>query len=174
MRLSRRVRRLNLIVHVVVSVGWLGLDAVLLLLGATAVLTADPDLMRACVVAMDVAAGALIVPVALLSLGTGILGGLASPYGLVRYRWVLTKLVLTLAAATASIALLRPNLAHAADVAAAGRPLGRLEPDLVIPPAVALTLYLTMTVLSIAKPWGRTRWGRAALTRPRDPVPASA
>ena len=160
---SRRLRRLTLVVHVVVSVGWLGLDAVLLVLGVTAVLTADPELTRACVLAMDVAAGWMIVPVALLSLGTGVLGGLLSPWGLVRYRWVLTKLVLTVGAATASILLLRGELDHAAGVVRADPGgLGRLEADLVIPPAVALVLYVTMTVLSVLKPWGRTRWGAAA------------
>lgn len=165
MMLTRRARRLNLVVHVAVSVGWLGLDAVLLVLGTTAALTGDPELTRACVVAMDVVTGAMIVPVALVSLGTGILGAVGSPWGLVRHRWVLTKLVLTLVAATASVTALRGNLAHAADVVTAGEPLGALALDLVLPPAVALALYVTMTVLSVTKPWGRTRWGRPAPAR---------
>lgn len=172
MRSSRRVRRLTLVVHVVVSVGWLGLDAVLLVLGVTAVRTADPELTRACVLAMDVAAGWMIAPVALVSLGTGIAGGLLSPWGLVRYRWVLTKLVLTVGAATASIVLLRARLDEAAGLARVDPGgLGRLELDLVIPPAVALGLYLGMTVLSVLKPWGRTRWGRPAV-HAREPVAA--
>jgi len=167
-----------------VSVGWLGLDAVLLVLGATAALTGDPELTRACYVAMDAAGGAMLIPIALLTLLTGVVAGLGTKWGLVRYWWVLAKLVLTLAAATASIVLLRANLAAAAAEARLPLPdLGRYELEMVIPPTVALVLYTTMVVLSVLKPWGRTGWGRrtvpparqSAQPRPqRRPEPALA
>jgi hypothetical protein len=173
--LSRPVRRINLVLHVAVSVGWLGMDAVLLVLGATAALTGDPELTRACYLAMDAAGGLMLVPIALLTLLTGLVAGMGTKWGLVRYWWVLVKLVLTLAAATASIFLLRANLASAA--AETGMPLpdlGRYELDLVIAPTVALVLYTTMVVLSVLKPWGRTGWGRPVPVRPaagRRPAP---
>jgi hypothetical protein len=166
--LSRPVRRANLVLHVAVSVGWLGMDAVLLVLGGTAALTGDPDLTRACYLAMDAAGGAMLVPVALLTLLTGLVAGLGTQWGLVRYWWVLAKLVLTLVAATASIVLLRAHLAAAAAEARLPLPdLGRYEQDLVVPPTVALVLYTTMVVLSVVKPWGRTGWGRRAAAAPR-------
>ena len=170
--LSRPVRRLTLVLHVAVSVGWLGMDAVLLVLGATAALTGDPELTKACYLAMDAAGGVMLIPVSLLTLVTGLVAGLGTKWGLVRYWWVLVKLVLTLAAATASIFLLRANLAAAA--AEARLPLadlGRHELDLVIPPTVALVLYTTMVVLSVLKPWGRTGWGRRTVAPARRSAP---
>lgn len=159
--LSRRVRRATLVLHVAVSVGWLGMDAVLLVLGATAVLTDDPELTHACVVAMDAAAGTMLIPVSLLALVTGVVGGLGTKWGLVRYWWVLVKLVVTLVAATLSIFLLRGTLAEAAGAA----PADLNRPELVVPPTVALVLYVTMTALSVLKPWGRTRWGTSPAPR---------
>ena len=171
--LSRPVRRINLVLHVAVSVGWLGMDAVLLVLGATAALAGDPELTRACYLAMDAAGGLMLVPIALLTLLTGLVAGMGTKWGLVRHWWVLVKLVLTLAAATASIFLLRGTLAEAAEAAGTPLPdLGRYELDMVIPPTVALVLYLTMTVLSVVKPWGRTGWGRPVPAAGRRPAPA--
>lgn len=161
--LSRPVRRLTLVLHVAVSVGWLGMDAVLLVLGATALLSADPELTRACYLAMDAAGGRLLIPVSLLALVTGVVLGLGTPWGLVRYWWVLAKLVVTAVAATLSIFALRSQLAEAAGTPVAD--LGRLEQTLVAAPSVALVLYLSTTALSVLKPWGRTRWYRPAAGR---------
>ncbi|HEX5493960.1 MAG TPA: hypothetical protein VFX70_05215, partial [Mycobacteriales bacterium] len=151
---------------VVVSVGWLGLDLGLLALGVTGLATDDPATLRAAYLAMGVFAGALLVPVALLTVVSGVVVSVFTPWGLVRYRWVLVKFGLTVVAATATIFLLRPTIAQAvADVSAlpAGAmrdaDLTRVGRSLVAAPCVAFTIYLVCTVLSVYKPWGRTRWG---------------
>jgi hypothetical protein len=165
--LSRPVRRWTLVLHVVVSVGWLGVDLALLTLGATALLTDDPELSHAAYVGMDVVGGTLLVPIALLALATGVVLSLGTKWGLVRHWWVLVKFAVTTLAATLTIVLLRPGLDEAARVV--GEDLERLRVNLVVAPSVALTLYLTTTVLSVLKPWGRTRWDRSGTVTSGSP-----
>jgi hypothetical protein len=165
-RMRPTARKTALTAHVVLSVGWLGLDLGLLTLGLTALVSGDPTTTRAAYVAMDLLGGTWLVVVALGSLATGLLVSLGTHWGLVRHRWVLTKLVLTMGAATATVFALRPGL-HEAATRAAATPagaqvdVGDVAVQLAIAPSVALVLYLTMTVLSVFKPWGRTRWGRS-------------
>ncbi|MEU8385922.1 hypothetical protein, partial [Streptosporangium sp. NPDC048865] len=163
MLLSSPVRRTVLTLHVVISVGWLGLDLGLLALGVTALTTGDPELLRACYLAMDVFGDALVVPVSLGALLTGALLCLGTPWGFVRYRWVLVKLVTTLAAATASVLALRPHVETAAAAVSRALPaepaaldLGGVDRVLVVAPSVALAVYVLNVALSVFKPFGRT------------------
>jgi hypothetical protein len=155
---SLPLRRLTLTVHVMVSVGWLGLTLALLTLGVEGRAARD----RAAYGAMRVLADVLIVPVALVALVTGVLLGVGTRWGLIRHWWVAAKLVLTLAAA-ASIFALRP-LTHEA---AANGGAGMTGISAIVAPSVALTVYGTATVLSVYKPWGRmpALFGPAAQTR---------
>lgn len=165
-RLSPRMRKFTLLIHVIAAVSWLGLDVGLLTLSVTGQISDDPATIRAAYVAMDVFGDVLLIPVALLTLVTGILLGVGTRWGLLRYYWVLTKLVLTLVAFTATIAALRPSLEQAARDALGTPPeVGAAASDVLVAPCVALTLYTFMTVLSIYKPWGTTRFGRKRLGR---------
>ncbi|MEU4831283.1 hypothetical protein [Streptosporangium sp. NPDC023615] len=164
------LRRTVLTAHVAISVGWLGLDLGLLALGVTALTTGDPALVRASYLAMDVLADTLIVPVGLTAVLTGVLLGLYTPWGLVRYHWVLVKLVTTTAALIASVFALRPQIEEAAAWVsrAGGAPLplpDRGELSLVAAPGVALTVYLLNVALSTFKPFGRTAYGRRRAPR---------
>jgi hypothetical protein len=80
-RLPRRWRNLLLVVHIVVAVGALGTDTILLTLGATGLASSDPELIRAAYLTMDLLASAVLVPLALAALGTGILLGLGTRWG---------------------------------------------------------------------------------------------
>ncbi|MEV6331398.1 DUF2269 domain-containing protein [Streptomyces sp. NPDC051909] len=151
--LQRPVRRALLVVHVAVSVAWLGLSLGLLTLGLTAYTTQDPSLTQAAYRAMKVFADWLLAPVALVTFGSGLVLSLGTPWGLARHRWVWIKFWLTLATAAATIFALRPEIAHAA---AAGVP----DSSLVGAPVVSTTAYLFMTAISVLKPWGLTRRGR--------------
>ncbi|MFG2329827.1 DUF2269 domain-containing protein [Streptomyces sp. NPDC048604] len=151
--LQRPVRRALLVVHVAVSVSWLGLSVGLLALGITAYATADPSLTEAAYRAMKVFADWLLVPVALTAFGSGVLLSLGTPWGLARHRWVWIKFWITLGTAAATVFALRPEIAHAA---AAGVP----DISLVAAPSVSTSAYLFMTAVSVLKPWGLTRRGR--------------
>ncbi|MGW7523356.1 DUF2269 domain-containing protein [Streptomyces sp. NPDC054783] len=161
-RLSPRARNSWVVVHMVASVGWLTLMLCLLTLGATALATDDADTLRTAYRAMGMLGDALIVPLSLLTLLSGVVLSLGTPWGLFRYYWVAVKFWLTLAATAASAFALTARL-HDAVHAVARHPtgsiaamhLGFVRYDTVIVPAVALLLYLSIVVLSVFKPWGR-------------------
>ncbi|MGP3924356.1 DUF2269 domain-containing protein [Streptomyces sp. 8N616] len=161
-QLPRPARRAFLVVHVSASVGWLGLTAALLVLGITAVSTPDPATTEAAYRSMKIFGDWLIVPVSLLSLFSGLVLSLGTPWGLARHRWVYTKFWLTLAATIASTVALRSSIDHAAAAVASGQPVGSVATDLVIAPSVATATYLFVTAISVLKPWGLTRRARRA------------
>lgn len=158
--LPRPLRRALLVTHVVASAAWLGLSLCLLALAITG-LTGDSAAVDAVAYrAMDVFGDWLVLPLALLTFVTGLTLSLGTHWGLARHRWVWTKFWLTLAAGTASLLALRPELDHAAAQVTAGEPVDGFS--LLFPPSVSLSLYVFMTALSVLKPWGPTRRGRRA------------
>ncbi|MFD9600124.1 DUF2269 domain-containing protein [Streptomyces sp. NPDC056708] len=151
--LKRSARRSLLVAHVAVSVSWLGLTVGLLTLGITAFLTGDPATAQAATRAMKIFGDWLVIPVALLSLLSGLVLALRTPWGLARHRWVWTKFWLTLVTAALSIFSLRPGINEAAARGAVGI-------NLVVAPSVATATYLFITAVSVLKPWGLTQRGR--------------
>ncbi|KJK34980.1 membrane protein [Streptomyces variegatus] len=156
--MGRSARRTALVVHVVSAAGWLGLTLGLLTLGITAATTGSTATVEASVRAMKLFADWLLLPVAFLTLLSGLLLSLGTVWGLARYRWVYTKFWLTLATTTATVFALRPGVDSAVTAVAAG---GRLPDagDVLFGPVVSLSAYVFMTVISVLKPWGRTRRG---------------
>ncbi|MEV7400239.1 DUF2269 domain-containing protein [Streptomyces sp. NPDC091267] len=150
--LKRRPRRSLLVAHVAVSVSWLGLTIGLLTLGISAFLTDDPLTAQAATRAMKIFGDWLVVPIALLSLLSGLVLSLRTPWGLARYRWVWTKFWLTLISTALSVFSLRPGINEAAE-------RGTADINLVVAPSVATATYLFITALSVLKPWGPTRRG---------------
>jgi hypothetical protein len=166
-RLPRRWRNLLLAVHIAVAVGALGTDTILLTLGVTGLASGDGELIRAAYLAMDLVVAVVLVPLAVAALGTGILLGLGTRWGLVRHWWVLTKLVLTIVLATAAVLVLRPTLDQAAASALAlppaelaGAGVGQVAVRAATAPAVGVLLLTTAVALAVSKPWGRTRFRR--------------
>lgn len=175
-KLSRPVRRAALVVHVVASAGWLGLTLGLLALAVTAATTGSAVTVEASVRAMKLFADWLLLPVAFLTLVSGLVLALGTQWGLARHRWVYVKFWLTLATTTATVFALRPGLGSTVAAVAAGGPLPDAT-DLMMGPIVSLSAYVFMTVISILKPWGLTRRGRrlrpgAARSRSARPEPA--
>ncbi|MEU3933902.1 DUF2269 domain-containing protein [Streptomyces sp. NPDC029044] len=158
-RLGRPARRAALVVHVIASAGWLGLTLGLLALGATAATNGSAGTVEASVRAMKLFADWLLLPVAFLTLLSGLLLALGTVWGLARYRWVYTKFWLTLATTTATVFALRPGVNSAVTAVAAGGPLPDAG-DVLFGPVVSLSAYAFMTVISVLKPWGKTRRGR--------------
>jgi hypothetical protein len=161
MKLTPRWRKAVLTLHVVTSVGWLGTDLVLVTLGITGMSGWRPDVVYP---AMGFVGQALFVPLSLLVWLIGVFNAWTTPWGLLKHRWVVVKLVLTTVMLGLVVFALRPNLVAALDQGAALP--DRIRLDLVIAPCVSSTLLVVATVLSTYKPWGRTR------PRPR-PAPAT-
>ena len=156
-------RKLLLTVHLVVSVGLVGADISVIILGLAGLTSGVPELIRASYISMELLVSTVLLPLTVAALFTGILLGLGTSWGLVRYYWVLTKLVLTILTLNALIFLLRPAIAHAAAEALA-IPLSELTGAYplsagfaaAIRPVIALIILLVIIMLAIYKPWGRT------------------
>ncbi|ANN18934.1 hypothetical protein SD37_27140 [Amycolatopsis orientalis] len=173
--LTPRWRKLALVVHVVSSLGWLGITLVNAVLTFTSVFTDDPRRQHAAILMMDQIGGSLLLPVSLVALVSGIVLSVGTKWGLIRYHWVAIKLVLTLIATGLTLFSLLPGLRELAALTVstvdgvfveAGR-----RPDGFYPIIVSTTMYLTMTVLSVYKPGGKTPYGRrVTAARVRDQV----
>ncbi|MFF1732600.1 DUF2269 family protein [Streptomyces sp. NPDC058247] len=171
MKLRRPARRATLVVHVTSSACWLGLTLGLVALTVTAITTGSDPMVEGACRAMKVFTDWLVIPLALLTLLSGLLLSLGTPWGLARHRWVYAKFWLTLATTAASIFALRPGVNAAVAAVTAGTPLPRPS-DLVAGTIVSLTAYLFMTVISVLKPWGLTRRGRKQQLAARKAVDA--
>ena len=126
-RFPPTVRRITLTAHVIASVGWLGGVAAFLALAVTGLTHRDPLTVRAAYVATDVLTWLVIVPLAATSLITGVVQSLGTAWGLFRHYWVVTKLLLTVAA-TALLLLHTQPIATVARAAGRGRARGRRPP----------------------------------------------
>ena len=165
--MPRRLRKLVLTVHVVISVGWIGIEAGLLALGLAGLYTRDPEVLRTAYVAVGLFGRIFIVPVSIGALVTGVLLSTGTPWGLLRHYWVLVKFVLTVALTVGGILVLNQRLQEAA-IRVSGIPIdaltgadvGTLRFQIVVAVSVALLLLITATTLSVYKPWGRMRFGQ--------------
>lgn len=152
-------RKLVLVLHVTSSVGWLGAVASFLALAIVGLCGNDELIVRSVYLAMQSLTSLVIVPLALASLVIGIAQSLTSPWGLVRHRWVLAKLILTTLATLLLLVHTHP-IGEAARLAASSTftpaDLGHLRIQLVADSAAALAVLVVNTVLAVYKPWGRT------------------
>lgn len=156
-RLSARSRKVVLIVHLASAGIWLGMDIVLGILVVTA-LRATPTRAAALATTTATFVGWPIVAVALLTLLSGAVLGLGSRYGLLRYWWVATKLVITIVLIVLVLVLLVPSVADLATAADANDPTTfEFDRQLIFPPIVSTTALLVAITLSVFKPWGRRR-----------------
>jgi hypothetical protein len=105
------------------------------------------------------------VPVVFASLVSGLVLALSTPWGLVRYWWVLIKCGIVTVLTATGLILMLPRIHQII----AGNP----EPvrmDTLIGRSIALGLLLAATGLSVVKPWGKTPLSRSSgTTAPRLP-----
>ncbi len=157
-RLRPRARKAALVVHIVAAGAWIGLDVMLAVLVFTALLTSDPGTAALCYQAMPLLISPLTAS-ALACLASGVVLGLGTHHGLLRYWWVAIKLVLNIVLLVLIVVLLRPGLQEAAEFGPQldGRPATVDLSGLVFPPVVSSTALLIATILAVYKPWGRIR-----------------
>jgi hypothetical protein len=160
-RVTSTQRRLLLSVHVALSVGWLGASMVMLVLAIAARASQPGEHASSAYWAMHLLADVLLIPLSLSVLLVGVAVGSATPWGLLRYRWVLVKLLATSAAVVLSLLAL-PAMTDAAYRAATQHALAAERSAgtrLIIAGSVSVALYLSLTAISVLKPWGRTARG---------------
>lgn len=159
-RLGTRTRKGFLVAHIVSAAAWIGIDAALGILVITGLLTEDRSAAAAAFQALELFAVWPMLTASLACLATGVVLGLGTKYGLLRYWWVAVKLAINLGMSALILFALRPGLYEAADY---GRDLAAgITPDLdpsglLYPVVVAPTLLLIAVLLSVYKPWGRIR-----------------
>ncbi|HEU4630989.1 MAG TPA: hypothetical protein VFS08_14660 [Gemmatimonadaceae bacterium] len=160
---ARRARwhPLLLAVHVATTVSVLGADLTLLALGVAGAAGADP--LTVYPAAHRIGAW-LVAPLAVAALGTGLLLGATTRWGLVTYWWVAIKLAITTALTAVVLLVLVPALGRAADAAtlpAAHALTGAARLRLAVAPAAASALLALNVALAVYKPRWRLRPPRA-------------
>ena len=159
-RLRTRARKGVLLVHIASAGAWLGVDVVMGVLVATALVSDDGRTKALAFRALELVAVGPLLACGLVCLLTGVLLGLGSRYGLLRYWWVAAKLVLNLVLTGLVLVALAPEVAVHAEQArrfAAGEPASLEVGQLIFPPIVSPAALLVAMVLAVFKPWGRIR-----------------
>jgi hypothetical protein len=153
-RVSPGLYKLLLTTHLVVSVSWLGVAATKLAIGLAIEAADSQERADALFLAFD--AVNVVFPVAALStLISGIVLSLGTKYGLLRFYWVVTKLLLTVAVIITSVQI-GPRITALMANGVQELPLRALL-------ALSITHVLMLvaaTVMSTYKPWSRTWFGR--------------
>lgn len=171
-KLTRQQRNTMLVVHIAVSVAWLGVSLVMLTLAITARITGSRTNAHSAYWAMHLLAQVLVIPLSLSVLAIGIAVGLGTSWGLLRYRWVVTKLSLTIIAVGLSLLALPAQTGSALHASGPDGDLAAMHSagsNLIIAASVSINLYLAMTILSVFKPWGRTARGSQRAVQQQTP-----
>jgi hypothetical protein len=160
--MNAHLRKLALMVHMVGSVGWIGSVAAFLVLALTGLNSPDPEKVRAAYLVMEPVTWSVIVPLAFVSLLTGVILSLGTKWGLFRHYWIIAKFLINLLSIL--LLLLHTQLIHEVAVAASGTVLSAAglhgsRVHLVIAAVAALAALLLATMLSVFKPRGLTPYG---------------
>jgi hypothetical protein len=165
-RLSPRQRKVTLLAHLLSGIGWMGADVVLFILLYTGLTTNDGQLAASCYIAVTVFVPIAVPVLSLGMLGTGLLLGWGTKWGLVRYWWVFVKLAMALILTVLVFIALVPginDLPEADPTLGAGAvrdTIGEATTGLLFPPIVSFTMLGIAAVLSVFKPWSRTPWSK--------------
>jgi hypothetical protein len=156
-----RTRKIALTAHVATSVGWLGAAYTMVVLTICGLVSTNPALRLACYEITHLFDEVVNIPLGLSMLTSGLIVSLGTKWGLVKYRWVLTKFVVSTALLVLIPVLSVPRLEPLIHQLQSGLPvatgLAVAQVAISLGTVAALTV---VTTISVFKPWGRTRWGR--------------
>jgi hypothetical protein len=161
-RLSSRARKLVLVVHVISSVALVGNSAGVLIIALSAAAADDTVAVHALYTSMRTAVFVLAVPLSFVALGSGIVLGLGTKWGVLRHRWVTAKLVLLVVIILTGALVVRPSMNHVIAATAAPAPaakpgLGSSQWEPAVAAASNIVLAAAAVVLAIFKPGGPLR-----------------
>lgn len=159
-RLGTRTRRAVLVVHIASSGAWLGVDVAMAVLIVSAMAAGEPGTRAFALQALELVAVWPLLVCGTLCLLSGLVLGLGSRWGVLRYWWVAIKLLLNVVLTALVLVTLRPELAHQAEQARrllAGEAVTFDLANLAYPPTVSPALLLVAMTLSVVKPWGPVR-----------------
>jgi hypothetical protein len=159
--MSPGLRKVALAVHLAVSVGWVGALAAYIALDVSVALSVDEQQLRAAYLAMDPIASYVIVPLAVVSVISGIIVALGTSWGLFRHYWVLISLILTLIAMVVLLVEARRigSLTSVAAKATTSESELRALPSTLVHSVGGMVVLLVVLGLNVFKPRGLTRYG---------------
>lgn len=157
-RLRPAARRALLTAHIVAGVGLLGDVAAVLAVNVRAATTDDPALATASYELLTMFTVLFGIPLSFIALVSGILLGLGSKWGVLRYGWVTAKLVLLVGVILVGALVLGPGT----EAMRSGD--GGAEARLIAGSAYDVVALTVATAVSVFKPGGR----RAARRRRSD------
>lgn len=160
MTMSPRVRKVALLAHISVSIGWIGAILVFLALGLIGLRSESEATSRGAYLVMEPAARLVLVPLAFASLISGIIQSLGTTWGLFRHYWVIFKLGITVFATVILLMYMqtfRAMAVAAADSSAQVAAVRTASP--VLHAGLALLLLSVAAALAVFKPQGMTRYG---------------
>ena len=159
-QLGAKTRKGVLVVHAVSAGAWIGIDVVMGVLVFTALLAGSEGTRALCYQALELFAVWPLIVTGLVCLASGVVLGLGTKYGLVRYWWVAIKLALNVVLVVLVVFVLRPGVIEMAEQGRrfmAGETASLTVGGLIFPPIVSTSALLVATVLAVFKPWGRIR-----------------
>ena len=159
-RLGARTRKGVLVVHIVSAGAWIGIDVVMAVLVFTALGTDDDGIKAFCYRALELFVVWPLLTTGLVCLSSGVVLGLGTKWGLVRYWWVAIKLAMNILLTALVLVALRPQVMEMAEQGRrfmSGEAASLAVGDLIYPPIVSPTALLIAFVLAVFKPWGRIR-----------------
>jgi hypothetical protein len=148
------------VTHIVSAGAWIGIEIIVAVLVLTGRFAGDVELRS---LAYRALAAFVVWPMlasGLICLATGVILGLDTRWGLLRYWWVAVKLTLNLVLCTLIVLVLQPGMDEVNEYGKnllTGTPDAAMVSTLFFPPAVSLTALTLATVLAVVKPWGRIR-----------------
>jgi hypothetical protein len=161
--LGRRTRKLTLAVHVVTSVGWVGLSLSMVVLAIMGYTTDDPAVAKGVFYAMYVFDDTSVTVFSVTAAITGILLSCGTKWGLLLHWWIVVKWVITLFMTIFAWFVIHPIVTTASERTA---DLGDGPPDpgaagdfLLWSVPLLFALLTAAAVISVYKPWGRTARG---------------
>ena len=114
-RLGARTRKGVLVVHIASAGAWIGIDVVMGVFVFTALLAGDENVKVLCFRALELFAILPLLITGLVCLASGVLLGLGTKWGLIRYWWVAIKLVMSVVLVVLVAFLLRPGVIELAE-----------------------------------------------------------
>jgi len=160
-------RKVWLLAHVAISVGWFGGGYAMLVMGIAAMTNAGKPLRPAAYQIMHLSDTAIMIPGSLGALLTGLVVALYTKWRLLHHWWVTVKLLLTIGAMVFAYIWVAQNVkaALAATLADPHVHIRPLQESVISGSVVMLLILFATTLLSIVKPWGRTPIGHQATVR---------
>jgi len=163
MTITPRFRKIFFTAHITFSIGWFGAVAAFVVLNVWALKSGDIQVIRSAYIAMDLLGWYVILPFCFGSLIIGLTQALFTPWGLFKHYWIATKFFLTVGCTILLLVHLQAISRGAMLASTTLFSITELQ-DIGImlrtKSILALLVLLTITTISVYKPWGKIQWRR--------------